>query len=418
MVPAMDRALSPQQRRAGRVRLAKALVLAVASTAAVGWSAHRYLRPSLERSDLRIAVVERGPIEASVAATGIVVPLVQQTLSSPIAAEIRNVLAAPGDRVERGRVIIKLDTTAASVELENLEEQLALMRAELTRTTLQLDDEIRQARSRRELLGVDLESRQVRLDRFEKLGGSGIVSDEELLEARLDLKRTEIEIEQVKAAIASLEARREAELERLRLEQSILEKRTAEQARRVALASVTAPWDGIVTQLLDDEGVAVAEGEALATLAADNGFRIEAMLSDFYAPQLEPGQRIDVHWSGGEASGRLARILPAADEARLKLFVDLAEPRDPRLRANLRVDVDVITAEKADALKLRRGPGVTAAGIQALYVLDGDRAVRRSVQTGVSSSQTIEIVDGLSAGDEVVISDMSAYAHLADIRIR
>lgn len=98
----MDRALSTQQRRAGRVRIAKVLVLAAASTAALGWSAQRYLSPSLERSELRIAVVERGAIEASLGAGGIVVPLVQQTLSSPIGREIRDVLAAPGDRVERG----------------------------------------------------------------------------------------------------------------------------------------------------------------------------------------------------------------------------------------------------------------------------------------------------------------------------
>ena len=85
--------------------------------------------------------------------------------------------------------------------------------------------------------------------------------------------------------------------------------------------------------------------------------------------------------------------------------------------SNLRVDVEIVTAEKADVLNVRRGPALEGAGIEQVYVVDGDRAVRTPVRLGLSERQRIEIVEGLDVGDEIILSDMSAYEHMAEIRI-
>src|SRR5690606_19403496 len=129
--------------------------------------------------------------------------------------------------------------------------------------------------SRLELLRIDLESREVVLGRLEQLGRTGAVSAPDLLEAELDDKRTRVANEQIDAEIVSLEARREADLERLELDLSILDKQRADQARGVAMPTVTAPKDGIVTDLVRDVGAVVSEGQALATIAAADAFRVE-----------------------------------------------------------------------------------------------------------------------------------------------
>lgn len=414
----MDRDLTRQQRLRSWLPAGIKLLAAVAIVAVSGWSAHRFLRPSLTLSDVRVAMVERGPLEAVVEATGTIVPRREQTISSPVSAEIRALHVSLGERVKRGQPIMELDTTASKLELSNLDEQLALKRAELRSQELQRADAIRQAKSRHELLAIDLESRQVQLERLQQLSGTNAISEAELLEARLDVKRTSVEIEQIEAEIVSLEARREAELERLELDYSMLDKRRADQARRVAMSQVEATLDGIVTALVNESGSVVAEGQALATIATEDSFRVEASVSDFYGPELRAGQRAKVQSSAGEFAGRVSRILPIADSSRLDLFIDLDDPAAPAFHANLRVDVDIVTAEKLDVLKLRRGPALESAGIQQLYVIDGERAVRTPVRLGVSERRDIEIVDGLEVGDRVVISDMSAYEHLADIRIR
>ena len=212
--------------------IARALA-AVGLVAVLGWTAQHWLRPSLERSEIRTAIVGHGPLEATVTATGTIVPRTEQTLSSPVSAEITAVHVALGQRVHRGQPIISLDTRASELALRNLEEQLAVKNAEMRSQDLQRADAIRQARSRRALLQIDLESREVRLGRLRRLGESGSVSEADLLEAELDVRRTEVEIEQTDAEIVSLEARREAELERLALDYSILDSQRDDQARRV-----------------------------------------------------------------------------------------------------------------------------------------------------------------------------------------
>src|SRR5690606_401321 len=104
--------------------------------------------------------------------------------------------------------------------------------------------------------------------------------------------------------------RRAADLERLELDLSILDKQRADQARRVALSTVTAPRDGIVTDLVRDEGTAMTEGQPLATIASVDSFRVEAGVSDFYGPQLRPKQRVKISSSTSELGGYVNRILP------------------------------------------------------------------------------------------------------------
>jgi len=180
----MDRELSPEQHRARRGSvLAKAGIL-FALIGVIGWSGRHFLRPSVERSDLIVETVERGPLEATVTASGTVVPRQQETVPSPAAAAVRGVMVSLGDRVSRGTVIMQLDTTASQLELDNLEERLALSRATLRSQRLQLEDSAQQARSRRDLRAIDLESREAKVARFDQLARDGIVSKADLLEAQ------------------------------------------------------------------------------------------------------------------------------------------------------------------------------------------------------------------------------------------
>ncbi len=414
----MDRDLTPEQHRARRGSALAKAVLLVGFIGALGWTGHHFLSPSVKRSDLLIEVVERGPLEATVTASGTVVPRQQETVSSPVGAAVRAVLVSLGERVERGTVILQLDTTASQLELHNLEERLALSRATLRSEQLQLEDSLRQARSQRELKAIDLESREARVARLEQLKGGGIVSKAELLEARLDVKRTQVEVSQIADGLLSLRKRRRAELERLERESAILEAQRADQARRMEMSSVRAPIDGVVTAIVPKAGTVVAEGASLATIAAQASFSVEAAVSDFYAPQLKPGQGVRVRASTNTFGGHVSRILPTEDASRLMLFIELDDPAAANLYANLRVDADVVIERKPDVLHVRRGPAIEDGGGGQVYVIDGDRAVRKAVRFGLRGPQQIEVVGGLAAGDRIIVSDVQSWQGLSQIRIR
>ncbi len=414
----MDRDFTPEQHRARRRSALAKSALLVGLIGVLGWTGHHFLSPSVKRSDLLVEVVERGPLEATVTASGTVVPRQQETVSSPAGAAVRAVLVSLGERVKRGTVILQLDTTASQLELHNLEEQLASSRATLRSEQLQLEDSLRQARSRRELKAIDLESREARVARLERLEGGGIVSKAELLEARLDVKRTRVEVSQIDDGLLSLRKRQKAELERLERENAILEAQRADQARRIEMSSVKAPIDGVVTAIVPQAGTAVAEGASLATIAAEASFSVEAAVSDFYAPLLKAGQGVHVRASTNTFGGRVSRILPTEDASRLMLFIELDDPAADNLYANLRVDADVVIERKPDVLQVRRGPAIEDGGGGQVYVIEGDRAVRKAVRFGLRGPQQIEVVGGLAAGDRIIVSDVQSWQGLSQIRIR
>ena len=413
----MDRELSPEQRRRPWWIAARRILVGALLVVTLAWAGQRMLTSTIALSDVRVATVERGTLQASVSSTGVIVPRTEQTVSSPVSAEIRTVHVSPGETVTKGQLMLELDTTASAMSLSNLDEQLALRRAEIRSMDLQLSDSIRQARSRSDLLEIDLESRNVMLARLEQLADTGVVSQTELLEAQLNVKRTEVEFEQIGAEIVSLEQRREADLERLELDFSIARSQREDQARRVAMSDVRATRDGVVTFLVQEAGSFVAEGQALATIAATDEFRVEASVSDFYGPRLRPNQRVLISSATSEFGGHLRRILSVAESSRLDLFIELDDPSAPAFHSNLSVDIDIVTAEKPNVLKVRRGPALEDGGVAEVLLLRDTYAVRTDVRLGMNERQYVEIIDGLAAGDRIVISDTSAWDGMSEVRV-
>jgi HlyD family secretion protein len=116
--------------------------------------------------------------------------------------------------------------------------------------------------------------------------------------------------------------------------------------------------------------------------------------------------------------GIVTAVLPAIEGGAAKFLIDLAHPSDPELRQNLRVDVHVVVAAKDGVPSVERGPFASGGASQPVFVVDGDRLVRRQVQFGLTGYDRLEIANGAAVGDEIVVSDMQDYAHLQSVRLR
>jgi HlyD family secretion protein len=122
---------------------------------------------------------------------------------------------------------------------------------------------------------------------------------------------------------------------------------------------------------------------------------------------------------GGEAilDGRVATVNPTIENGVLRFAVELDSPHDERLRNNLRVEVAVVTGHADGALRVRRG-GFVEDGGESLFVIAGNRAVRRPARLGLVGYADVEIVSGLAEGEEVILTDMKDYAGLDELRLR
>lgn len=161
----MDREIDPRARRHALIKrwLAAAGVIA-AAWLAVGWGAG-LLRPSVRRSAIRTAVVDLGPVDATLSATGIVVPETEQVLSSPVDARLLRVVRRAGAAVRRGDAIVELDASASVLAVETLGQDLAFKANQQVRSRLALEGTLSELDAQLEIKTLQLESARLERER-------------------------------------------------------------------------------------------------------------------------------------------------------------------------------------------------------------------------------------------------------------
>jgi HlyD family secretion protein len=413
----MDQAINPsiikRRRRTTLVAIGAGLALACAAV----WGVNRAVSPSVGASQLNIAEVRQGSIADTIGAAGVVVPVHEEQVPSPIQTRIAKVLARPGQSVTAGTLLLELDSQSVKLELERLKEQLAQQDNRIQTLRLEQEQKRKQLASSIELLQLDLQSTRAKLQRSQTLRQHGGVSAEDLLTAELNVKRNEIQLRQQQEQVEDVRRATASNIEGAQLQQSILRKQMAQQEDLLARTQVRAPFDGMLTWLLQDEGGAVAAGQLVARVSDLHNYRVEATLSDFHSRRVEPGQAVLVEQGALQLHGKVQTILPEIQDGTVKLLVTLDQPNHPQLRNKLRVDANIVAAHKDGALVVTRGPAINGRGMQSVFVVDGSTARRATLNIGASDGKQVEILAGARAGDRIIISDTTNFKDYDSIRI-
>ncbi len=414
----MDRPIDPSEQRRHKLRR---LTLPVAATIVAlsliilvtGW-----LRPSVRRDRVRTARVARGEVTATLDASGVVVPEFEHVLTAPMATRVARIAKTPGAAVAPGELIVLLDDSDARFDVSRLAEQISLKENARHQAELELARTRDDLTTQWEIKALELKSFGYEVERNRQLFELGLINQDQVRKSETDVERATIELRHLDALLANAEQDVTARLDGLALEIAILEKDRDRARERLDRTAVAAERSGIVTWVVSSEGAAVAEGEPVARVADLKTYRVDATLSDVLARRLTVGLPATVRSGDTRLSGRVHKILPTVVNGIVTFEVVLDEQDHPILRPNLRVDVHAVTDRRPATLCLRRGPLLNVEGRDAVYVIRGDRAVRTPVTIGLSNFELYEIASGLVEGDEVIISDMSDYRNVKEVKLR
>jgi len=414
----VDRPIDDAVRRRAQLRrwLPVTAVLILLATALV-WGAD-LLRPSVNRSSIRTVRVEVGPLEASLTASGTVLPAIEHVVSSPIDARVLQRLRRVGDTVAPGDVIVNLDASESELTAEKLRQNIALKANEQVRTNLELKAQLIDLDSQIRSKDLELQALKAALESNQQLFKEGLVSDEARREAELKVAQADVELARLRQSRVNVEATTRAQVDGLALEMASLRAEDQQQRRLLELATAKSDRHGVITYLVDDEGVLLRRGDVVARIADLSAFRVEATTSDVNAARLQVGQPVTVRTDGHSVGGRVSNVEPQMREGTLRFEVALDEASADWLRSNLRVDVLVLTDRKPRVLRVARGPFAQGGGAQYAFVVRDNRAYRTPMRLGVSNFDYFEVVEGLSEGDEVIASDMREYQYAPELRVR
>ncbi len=403
-----------------RRRIVRRILVAVVAIAAASFSLAatvEWLRPSIDRRDLQTSRVKRGSVEATLQASGTVVPLVEQVVSSPVEARVLRVGHRAGAPVKTGDELLTLDTAATRLESERLDEKLTQKLSENEQLRLRLDENVASLEAQLEQKKLDAEILHHTATQKQKLHAEGLATDQEELAAQAAAKKSDIEIRQMEEAVLRAKLSREVQLKAARTDLSFVRRESEESRRQLALAMLRADRDGVLTWVVPEVGAMVRRGDIVARIADLSTYRVVAQISDVHASRLGAGMRANVKLEGATIPGTIESVDPRIENGVMKFYVTLDQPSHAQLRNNLRVDVSVIAGRRAQTLIARRGALGRTSSTHA-FVVRGENAVRVPVRFGLAGDDTIEFMDGLREGEEVVISDMNEFADVENVRIK
>jgi RND family efflux transporter MFP subunit len=169
---------------------------------------------------------------------------------------------------------------------------------------------------------------------------------------------------------------------------------------------VRAPFDGAIAQRIASAGEYVTAGSPIVRLVKTDPLRLRLEVPERESPSVRLGQNVRVMVEGDTNvyRGRLARIAPAIREADRMLQVEADVPNPGGLRAGLFARAQIVVNERDAAVSVPPIALITFAGVEKVVVAKDGKAVEKTVATGRRGPDWIEIVSGLTAGEQVVLN--------------
>lgn len=393
-------------RRVVAVALAAAagLALITAALSQLGSAA-----PGVKRDGLWLGTVARGELKREVRGPGTLVPEQLRFVSAAWPSRVEAIRVKTGEAVEADTVLLEL--TNPELELQALESERQLASAQAALVELQTQGQSTQLQLDASLatLRTDAEEAARNAESTKKLAERGMVAAQE--QHRADGKSAEL-----KQRLA-LEQQRQATLKRGHHSQLAAQREQLTRLRAVAEfrrrqvegLKVKAGERGVVQELVLQPGQWVNAGTLLAKVAQPERLKAEVRISEVQARDVAAGQRARVDTRQGIVEGRVTRVDPSVVAGTVKIDVSLDGPLPKGARPDLSVDGIVELERLSNVLHLPRPAFASSDGLTQLYRLDasGSSATRVPVQLGKSSVSEVEVVKGLSEGDQVILSDLA-----------
>lgn len=414
----MDRNLSETVKRQRTLRQLGIWLVAITLAGLALLGLRSALQANIRSSQIRTAVVERGDIESTLAATGLILPEFEEVVTAPATADVKEVYTSEGAKVQAGDALLSLDKEALELDVERLSDQLALRRNSIQKLRLELSKSLFDLQIRDSIKALNISSLVAELDNARRLNRVGGATQEQVEQAELTLRIARLEKRQLENELRTKQQSIQTDLRESELEAQIQERNLRETEHKLAQADIKAPRAGVLTWIKKEIGSSVREGEQVAKVAGLSSYRLEGSIADLYAGRIQPGMAVQVRINDTLLTGAITNVRPTVVNDILAFDVRLDNPRHPLLRPNLRVEVYVITERRENVVRVANGPAFNGQSTQKLFVLDGNHAYRRNVPIGLSNFDYIELRGQVQPGEQVIISDMSDYEHLKQITIK
>lgn len=411
----------PSQARKKKIRRIAYIAAGVIVVAGISLSVSRLkpAAPTVDRAVVWIDVVKRGPMLRQVRGSGTLVPEDIRWVNTQTSGRVERIVLRPGAQVTPETVILELTNPQleqavrdAELAYKSAQAGFTNRKAELQSALLSQEANTAQIETQYKQAALDLEANEALYK--EKLISLLTLKQKQGLEADLknrlsvEKRRLEITREGMNSQLAPQEA-------------DVNQRRAAWQLRQRELGDlkVKAGMTGILQQVPVERGQQIGPGTNLARVANPTNLKAELRIAETQTKDIRIGQYAEVDTRNGKVKGHVSRIDPASTGGTVGVDVIMDGPLPAGARPDLSVDGE-IQLEKLDNIIYVGRPafGQENSTVTIFKVSASGEAHATKVKLGRASVNTIEVLEGLQPGDQVILSDMSQFDQFDRVQLK
>ena len=410
----------PQQSKAKKWLMAAAIAVSALGALMV----YQWTTPTVvAASQLQIATVEQADFVVKIRGFGRLKPKYQRYLTNTDSAMVEAIHIYPGTIVKKDTVILSLVNPQQAQRLSVARLELARQKASVNEQRINQQSELLERQANLAILKSELQSAELRVDAESKLIEQGIVSS-------LDYKRSMLNVAQLTERV-SIEQQRLAQLKEMHLQRSKIQQELLSQfelnyqveQRAFDQLQVTAGIDGMLQELNVELGQNLVPGTRLAVVGSNKALKAELSVKQADAEKVALNMAAKVNTFSqadhGDVDAKVTRIDPIVTDGRVIIELDLQGTLPANARPDLSIEGYVVSNIIPDALTINVPQKAQANSEATLFKLNPNTqlATPTNIEFGTLSDNQIQLLSGATVGEQLIISDLSKWQHLATIKI-
>lgn len=376
--------------------------------------------PSVDRSAVWMDTVRRGEMLRDVRGLGTLVPVDVRWIPAQSSARVEKIVLQSGAMVKPDSIILELSDPQLQLDALNAEYAYKAAEADLANLKVQLSNSLMGQKSTAADIESEYQQAKMQADVDRQLGEEGIqaaltAKKSAVVAKQLGIKE-ELVQEQLKIAGDAAKAQIEAQVAHLEQQRVLYELKK----RQLDALHVRAGLNGVLSAVSVEVGQQVAQGTNLVRVADPSHLKATVQIQETQAKDIAIGQKATIDTHNGSAEGRVTRVDAAVVNGTVAVDVSFDSELPLGARPDLSVD-GTIEIERLPKIVYVGRPvqGQPNSTIGLFRVLAGStEAVQVKVDLGRTSVNSVEVLRGLQVGDQVILSDMSAWDSYDRIRLQ
>jgi len=362
-----------------------------------------------DRERLTISTVTQGEFDDFISITGTVAPISTIYMDAYEGGRVAEKLIEEGAMVKKGDIILKLENMNLYEQILASESNLALKQNDLRSTRLTFD--ARQVEGRRSLAtaGTDLKRLKRNYEQNQELYADELISKEVYLTSKENFELAQKQYDILKLQAEQDEELRKTSLSGLDTDLDRMKKTLSMVYERLDHLNVRAPADGQLGFLDAEIGQNISQGQRIGQVNVLTDFKIEAAIDEHYIDRVKRNLLASLERNGNEFEMRIRKVYPEVRNGRFNVDLVFNGEKPETIRAGQTYNLKLQLGASNEALLLAKGGFNSSTGGQWVYVLDGDKAVRRDIRLGKQNSNYYEVLEGLQPGDQVITSSYDSF---------